>query len=270
MQGLYPRQVETKDVFAWFQQSVQLINRNFLNYLFSVLIFFGCLLAISQGIQLFAASAPALVLLLVFLFAGVFVFYFFIAALVVVSYCADHTESVTPSMVIQQFVSVQRAFLRMTISAVLLGLLYWYISVLMNPGSDISSMSEKTIALISKESSVVFYAFKVSAMFLYFLLIVKFFLRTFFSVPLIVFHGLSYQEAKMLSHNGIIKNIRPMSYVMLVWFIALSAATLFAPVLAIGLMPLFATFGYVAYRHIYLGQGENSVAVKQCSVSAPG
>ena len=262
MQGLDPQQVETKDVFAWFNQAIQLINRRLFSYFISVVIFFISLVAISQAMQLLQNSLPPLILLFAFLFTGAFIFYFFIAALVMISYCADHDEEITPSMIMKHFMYAQRAFILMTLLSLMIGVLYWYLSVLMNPGSDIISMSEKTISLLTNENSVMFYAFKTGSIFLYFLLTVMLFLRTFFSVPLIVFHNLNYHDAKALSHKGLFKNIRPMSYGMMLWLFLFMVSTAFFPVLVIAFMPLFSTFSYVAYRHIFLGQGTNKAAEK--------
>ena len=145
----------------------------------------------------------------------------------------------------------------MAFIGIAIGLCYWLASILMNPEKNVLTSSEQIIALLSKDSTLFYYLFKIGAVFLYFIVLVMFTLRTFFCVPLILFHELSYAEAQALSHRAIMKNIKVMSLVLMMWVIIFMLAMSVAPVLAVVFLPLFAAFNYVSYRHIFLRQGTN-------------
>jgi len=63
-------------------------------------------------------------------------------------------------------------------------------------------------------------------------------LRVFFSIPLMLFHGLDADAAQSLSHRAIVINIRPMSLVLLVWAMLLLGGMLLVPLLSLVLLPL--------------------------------
>ena len=117
--------------------------------------------------------------------------------------------------------------------------------------------SENLFNQFANENIAIFLSLKTGAVFLFFVLLTKISLRTFFSLPLILFHGLSYEVAKALSHKGILKNIQVMSKVLLLWTALIFITISVAPILVVFLLPLFAAFNYVTYRHIYLGEGIN-------------
>ncbi|MDH3327502.1 MAG: hypothetical protein OEM38_12405 [Gammaproteobacteria bacterium] len=265
MQGLEPQHVQGKDVLTWFIQSFQLIHRRFFSYFTAVTLFFVSLFLISQAIHLVQHVFPPLLLLVTFLITSAFIFYFFIAGLVMISHCSDHSQHINMNNIVQYFLPEQKTFFKMTIIAISVGLFYWVVSMVFNPGSDIFAMSQTTISLITDNNTVLFYVFKTGAVFLYFLLLVMFSLRTFFSVPLVIFHNLNYSDAKQLSQKAIFKNIKVMAHVLLSWSFIFFISMVFTPFLAIIFMPLFATFGYVAYRHIFLGKSTNQKAEElQC------
>ena len=260
MQGIEPQSVQSKDIIIWFQQSLLLIQRRFLSYFGAVMLFFATLFVISQAIQSVQHSVPALLLLIVFLAAAGFVFYFFIAGLTMISHCSDHSQHISVQQIMQHFLPSQKTFLKLTVVSILVGLFYWIVSVQLKPDTNIFEMSEKAIAVLTDGQETIFYVFKTGAVFLYFLLLVMFSLRTFFSTSLVIFHELNFHEARQLSHRALFKNMRTMGNVLFLWFVILLASMVFVPTLTIALLPLFTTFGYVAYRHIFLGQGLNKKA----------
>ena len=263
MKGMVPQQVQSKDVLVWFNESFQLMYRNILGYLVSVILFFTSLFLIGKVIVAAEQFFPDFILLVFFLLISGTLFYFFIAGLIMVSYCSDHTQNIHITDIARHFKPGHRAFFKLAFIAISVGFSYWYFSILLNPRSDVFIISEKAIELLIDENTIIFYLLKTGAIFLIFLLMVSVTLRTFFSVPLVIFHNLNYFDAKQLSHDAILKNIKPMIYVMVIWFILFSASLTFIPSSVIVLMPLFATFGYVSYRHIFLGQGLNNEAVKK-------
>lgn len=270
MHGIEPQFVQNKDIITWFHQSLLLIQRRFLSYIGAVVLFFATLFIISQAIQSVQHAIPSLLLLIIFLAAAGFVFYFFIAGLTMISHCSDHSQYISMRQIMQYFLPSQKTFLKLTLVSILLGLFYWVVSVQLKPDTNIFEMSDKAIAVLTDGQSTIFYVFKTGAVFLYFILLAMFSLRTFFSTSLVIFHELNFHEARQLSQRALIKNIRTMGNVLIIWFVVLLVSMVFVPPLTIALLPLFTTFGYVAYRHIFLGQGLNKKAHQLTPVTASG
>jgi len=262
MQTMEPQQVELKDIKAWLLQALELIHRKIAAFLLSVVLYFVSLFFCSQALTSITSFGAPIFLLLTFLIFSAFIFYFILAELVMVSHCSDHSQSINPGALIHNFLPSQKVFLKMALFGITIGLAYWCASIALNPEKDILSISEQIIFLLSKDSTLVFYLLKIGAVFLYFILLVMFTLRTFFSIPLILFHDLNYAEAQALSHRAIMKNIKVMSIVLMMWVVVFMLSMSLMPVFAVVLLPLFAAFNYVSYRHIFLGQGLNE-KVKQ-------
>ncbi len=252
-----PQMVEPKDITRWLKQAYDLMNRRILAYLLSVSLFFICLFFCSQALVSASIMAAPILLLVVFLIFTAFLFYFTLAELVMVSFSSDHSHSINPSAIIHTFLPNQKVFFKMTVFGVVIGISYWFASVLLNPGKDVYTISEQIITLLTKDSTLIFYLLKMGAVFLCFILLVMFTLRTFFCVPLILFHDMNYSEAQTLSHRAIMKNMRVMSIVLMMWVTVFIIAINVVPALAIVFLPLFSAFNYVSYRHIFLGQGTN-------------
>lgn len=257
MQSMEPQYVEATDILKWLKQSFELINRRFLPFLILVCSFFLVLFFCTQAMSSVNQVVSPVFLLMGFLVFTAFIFYFSIAGLIMISYSADHSQNIQMSAIIQQLLQNQKGFLKMAILGTCIGLFYWYASLLLNVDKSVLGSSEQIISLLSKNSTLVFYLLKTSAVFLYFVVLVMFTLRTFFSVPLILFHDLSYAEAQLLSQKAILKNLKVMSSVLMMWIVVFMMAMNIAPVLAVILLPVFAAFIYVAYRHIFLGLGSN-------------
>ena len=268
MQTMEPQLVESKDITCWLKQAYLLINRRILAYLVSVSLFFVALFFCSQALMSASTIGSPILLLVVFLVFTVFLFYFTLAELVMVSYSSDHSHSINPSTIIHTFLPNQKVFFKMAVFGVVIGISYCFASILLNPGKDVYAISEQIIALLTKDSTLIFYLFKTGAVFLCFILLVMFMLRTFFCVPLILFHDMNYAEAQALSHRAIMKNMKVMSIVLMMWVTVFIVAIKVAPVLAIVLLPLFSTFNYVSYRHIFLGQGTNEKVKERKEVVA--
>jgi len=257
MQTMEPQRVESKDISLWLKQAYFLINRRVLAYFLSVSLFFVSLFFCSQALASASAIGAPILLLVVFLIFTAFLFYFTLAELVMVSFSSDHSHSINPSAIIHAFLPNQKVFLKMTVFGVVIGISYCFASVLLNPGKDVYAISEQILTLLTKDSTLIFYLFKTGAVFLCFILLVMFTLRTFFCVPLILFHDMNYAEAQALSHRAIMKNIKVMSIVLMMWVTVFVISVNVAPALAIVFLPLFSAFNYVSYRHIFLGQGTN-------------
>jgi len=268
MQSMEPQSVETSDILKWIKQSFELINRRYLPFLSLVLSFFLLLFFCTQAMSSVNSAISPVFLLLVFLIFAAFLFYFSIAGLVMVSFSSDHSQSIQPSAIIHQFMLSQKGFFRMAVMGTCIGLFYWYASLLLNSEQSVLGSSEQIVQLLSKDSTLIFYLLKTGAVFLYFIILVMFTLRTFFSVPLILFHDMSYADAQMLSQKAIIKNLKVMSSVLMLWILIFMMAMKFIPALAVVLLPMFATFNYVAYRHIFLGQSSNEKVRAHKSVAS--
>jgi len=257
MQCLEPQRVCNKDILCWFKASFELINRRFFANLFAVSLFFLILFFCTQALVVTHQFVSPVFMLFVFLIFTAFAFYLSIAGLIVISHFSDHSHVINLSNIIHSFVPSQKVVLKLSLIGICVGLFFWYCSVLMNPGSSIISSSESLIRVLSSDHTTMFYILKTAAVFLFFALLAMLLLRSFFSLPLILFHGLSYEEAQNLSHKGIIKNIKVMSHVLILWTVATLLIIKLAPMLILLLLPLFACFIYVTYRHIYLGEGMN-------------
>jgi len=257
---LEPIRVDAKDIKRWIFQSFDLINRRWLAYLLFVGFFFSTLYASTLALNTVKDVGPPIVLLLLFLVVSAFLFYFSIAGLVMISHSSDHSRKISLATIVQTFLPSQKIFLKMSVIAIGFGLFYWYISILMNPGSSIAASSESIVNILGQDETLLFYLFKTAAVFSYFLLLVLFTLRIFFSVPLILFHDLNYQEAQALSQKAIFLNMKVMMQVLLIWIMAFLVTMKITPVLSLLLIPLFAGFVYVAYRQIFLQVGDNQKA----------
>jgi len=260
MQCLEPQRVCNKDIFSWLKQSFELINRRILANLFAVCLFFLILFFSTQVLVVSNQLTSPVFLLFGFLVFTAFIFYLSIAGMVVISHYSNHSHVINMSSVIHGFIPSQKVILKLSIIGICVGLFFWYCSLLINPEASVIGSSEHLIRVLSNDHTAIFYMMKTGAVFLFFVLLAMLWLRSFFSLPLILFHGLSYSEAQNLSHKGIMKNIQVMSHVLILWAFIVLLTIKLAPVLILFLLPLFACFNYVTYRHIYLGEGLNEKA----------
>jgi len=260
MQCLEPQRVSSKDMINWFKQSFELINRRIIANVSAVGIFFLILFFSSQAMLASEALMTPVFLLFLFLVFTGFIFYLTLAGLVVISYCSDNSQTIHFSEIIHSFIPSQKMLLKLAIIAVSVGVCFWYISIMMNPGSSVLQSSENLIGSLGNDQIVFSYLLKTGTVFLFYVLLAMLALRSIFSLPLILFHGLSYDEAQSLSHKGMIKNIFVMTNVLGFWALCVLAASMLAPFLIFLLLPLFSCFIYVAYRQVYLGEGLNEKA----------
>lgn len=260
MQCLEPRSVELKDSLHWFKQAFELISRRLLTYGFSIAVFFSILFFASQSVNTLSETSSPIIFTAILVLFSAFIFFFILAKLILVSHCADNSRSFDINALFSLFIPNQKVFFKMSALAVLTGFFFWYITIFFHPEKNILTSSESIMAMLANSDSVIYFLLTENATFLYFSLIVFFIFRTFFSIPLILFHQLDYKEAKQLSHKGLVKNINVMFHVLAVWVVIFMTAITLAPALAILMLPLFATYMYVSFRHIYWGQGTNESA----------
>lgn len=260
MQCLDPQTVELKEALSWFRQSVELVYRRGLAYLTSVFFFFAVLFVVSQSTVLFTEMVSPVVTVSALIIFSAFAFFGILASLVILSHCSDHSENYRIKSLLNAFMPNQRVFFQMALLAVSCGLFFWYTTIILHPEKNLLTSSVGILEMLSSNDSMLAFIFSENAVFLYFSLIVFLIFRTFFSVPLILFHQLNYHDSQTLSQKAIIKNIKVLSQVMAIWIIAFLLCIQVAPLLATLLLPVFATFVYVSFRHIFWGQGSNERA----------
>ncbi len=267
MQCLDPQTVETKDALAWLKQSFALITRRYCAYISLVTFIFIVLFLASQsintlmmaGLAEYASSIVTVFALLVF---SAFTFYFIFSNLILLSFWSDQSERFSLHSLLRIVLPNQKTIFKMALLAIITGLLFWCITLLFHPDKNLLTTTSGILQMLASSDSAIRFIFSESAVFLYFLLVASLFFRTLFSLPLILFHQLSYHEARALSQKAIQKNLRVLGNVMLIWIVVLLLVIKMAPVLAVLLIPLFSTYLYVAFRHIFWGQGCNE-KVKQ-------
>lgn len=260
MQCLDPQTVELKEALRWFKQSFELICRRYIAFFSSVALFFAVLYCASQLVsQLSALDSPIIMVSVLVVFSA-FAFFVILANFILLSHWANHSENFNLQIFIRSFMPNQKVFFQMALLAVVSGLFFWYVTIILHPEKNLLTSTTNIIQMLGSTDSLLQFIVSENAVFLYFALLVFLLFRTYFSVPLILFHQLSYQEAQSLSQKGIIKNIKVITQIMAIWIIAFLMAIQAAPIMAVLLLPLFGTFLYISFRHIFWGQGSNEAA----------
>lgn len=258
MATLQPRKVEIRDVVHWWKAAFELVNRRIAFYFFVVAAY--CFFAYfgMQAIVSITFYLPLLSLSLVYLFYAAFLLYFALACFVVLAHCADKSLYLSLSRLIGVLMPEQKTLLKMAAMALLVGTAIWALSLSLDPQRGLIAGGEAVVEkMVASQDDPFQYIFQITAAMLYFLLLSLYALRIFFSIPLVVFHELSYREAKQMSQRAIIVNIAPMSLVLVTWAILFLVALRASPILAIALFPLLGSFIYVGYRHVFIGDMEN-------------
>lgn len=257
MQYLEPQCVDTKDILKWFKQSLELISRRWLAYISSVSVFFLIVYFAAQSIVSLGELGSPIALVSILVIFSAFIFFFILSNLVLLAYWSDHSQGFSLNSLFNSFLPSQKVFFKMAIVAVSSGFFFWYVSILLHPEKNLLSSSLDILQMLDNNHSSIQFVFSEGAVFLYFSLIVMFIFRTLFSVPLILFHHLNYQDAQHLSQKALMKNVKVVSHILLIWVCLFLAAIKIAPVLAALLLPIFGTFLYVSFRHIFWKQGCN-------------
>jgi hypothetical protein len=81
--------------------------------------------------------------------------------------------------------------------------------------------------------------------------------KVLFCVPLILFHGLSWIDAKRLSHHAQRLNARALRRLRFPVYLPMFVAYAF-PFLVVPMIPWIGALIYVVYRHVFLGRKENA------------
>ena len=261
MKTLEPKKVDTKDIPLWFKESFSLITRRAPLFLTSLLAFFAILFFSIRAFATLAETTHPLILLPLFLLFVAFVMHFFFSDLLLLAFSSDNSQKVQFSERAHALIPEQKAFLKMTLMAFLVGSTFWLLSLSMNVNKDLLSACISVVdRMLFEQDMPLFFMLKLLATMLYFMLLAMFLLRTFFCIPLMLFHELPYAEARALSHRAIIINFQTMCTVIILWAILLLGTMAVANILALILFPLLPVFVFVCYRNIFLGQAENTPA----------
>lgn len=257
MHYLEPHRVETKDLLSWFKESFELIGRRWLTYIISVLLFFLIVYFAGHSVNSFGEQGSPIVLVSILVFFTAFIFFFVLSNLVLLSHWSDQSQSYSIHSLFEAFLPSQKIFFKMAVITVCSGLFFWYLSILLHPEKNLLSSSISIIHMLDNRASSLQFVLSTSAIFLYFSLLMMFISRTFFSVPLILFHQLNYLEAQHLSKMAFMKNFKVMINVLAIWVCIFLLSIKLAPVLAVLFLPLFGAFMYVSFRQIFWGQEYN-------------
>lgn len=261
MKTLEPKKVDVKDIPLWFRESLSLISRRFVLFASSLLAFFVILFFAVRAFATVAETTHPLVMLPIFLLFVAFVLHFFFSDLLLLAFSSDNSRKITVTERAQTLMPEQKAFLKMTITAFMVGSAFWLISLSMNVDKDLLSACIGIVdRMVFEQDMPLFFMLKLVAAMLYFMLLAMLLLRTFFCIPLMLFHDLPYPEASALSHRAILINFQTMCIVLVAWALLLLGAMIAANVLALVLLPMLPAFVFVSYRSIFLGQTENSPA----------
>jgi hypothetical protein len=91
-------------------------------------------------------------------------------------------------------------------------------------------------------------------------------LTSFFQFPCMTLLGLPFRDAWRLGAAGQIRNLVPMFGVALMFMVLPATFALLLPPLVPGLYGFLGALGYVAFREIFLGVGENQPQVEAAAV----
>lgn len=261
MQVIQPRRVEVSSVGAWARESVRLIGRRPMGFLAAVAAFFVvCFIALRAVTSIAEVSSGMWVLAIYLPFCSVILVYA-VAELVLVAHHSDHSERVTIGGDAHALFRYQKVFAKFALFAFLIGAGYWIVGISADPARHFAQACQGLVdRMVFEQDAPASVLALVDAGMLYFLLLAMFSLRTFFAIPLMLFHDVEYSVAQSLSQKAILMNMQPMSVVLFSWAGLFLVAMLKAPILAVVLMPLFGVFIYVCYRHVFLGVTESQPA----------
>jgi len=262
MKTLEPKKVDSKEIPLWFKESFSLILRRSALFIGSILAFFAILFLAIRAFATLAEQTPPLLLLPIFLLCAAFILHIFFSDLLLLAFSSDNSRKINISDRMRSLIAEQKHFLKMTFMAFLVGAAFWLISLTMNSDRDLLSACIAVVdRMLFEKEMPLFFMLKLLATMLYFMLLAMFLLRTIFCIPLMLFHELPYAEASALSHRAIIINFHTMCTALILWALLLLGTIALANVFALLLFPLLPVFIFVCYRHIFLGQTENSPAM---------
>ncbi|MDH5729296.1 MAG: hypothetical protein OEZ58_09920 [Gammaproteobacteria bacterium] len=262
MAQLEPRIIQVADLSHWLSTALQLILRRGFAFLCLILGFYFAIYAGVAPIANFAHEMPAIVSVsLLFVYTAI-IFVAFFAFMIIQSYLSDHSLRSGWTQIVVAVLQIQKPILRLSILSLFIGSFFWVVALTMNIDKSVLTSCEKIVSrLIEEKNLFLMFELDLSAGFLYFFFLAQFALRTFFALPLMLFHEADYAIAQELSQRAIYINIKPMSVVLFSWALLLMFTMLKASIFAPLLLLVFAVYCYVAYRDIFLGQAKNA-AVK--------
>jgi hypothetical protein len=261
MRTLEPKRVEHRDVIDWFSVALQLIWRRKLAYLAVTLVFFGVVMLTIRSFASIAPQLPAVVGVAGFLIFCAVALAIALSSLIMLSHQADHSQPVNVSAQLATLAPAQKDLIRMALLVFFVGAFYWIAYLSLSAKGNILLYCEELMNSFTGQHGLPLeLSFHLGAGFLYFMLLVLISMRHYFSLPLIFFHDLDYHAAQQLGQRAIVMNIRPITTMLISWIVVLALAFKLLPWLSLLLLPLMGAYSYVAYRHIFHGEKENTAA----------
>ena len=261
MKTLEPRRVEISETYTWLKEALELISRRLIPFILSVVLFIGLIYIAIRAFSTIIPALPAALSLSIFLVYCAFMVFVVLTDMIVLAFLSDSSQAADIGERLRILMPEQKKLLVLSFKALLVGGSIWVFFLTVNPNKDFFDTCEQVISrMMLEKDNPLFFIFQLTATVLYFLVLSLIGLRTFFSIPLVLFHDLGYKEATLLSHRAIMINIQPMTMAMITWIMLFVVAITAVNVLSLILFPLFAAYVYVSYRHIFIGQLENDPA----------
>ncbi|MDH5546559.1 MAG: hypothetical protein OEZ43_13270 [Gammaproteobacteria bacterium] len=261
MKTIEPRRIAVADTLFWLKEALELISRRLLVFIGSVTLFVVSVYVAIRAVVPLIPESPSLLILSIFLIFCAFSLFVILTDLIVLAFLSDNSLAADPGERLRTVLPEQKKLLRLALMALLVGASIWVTFLYVHPSRDLYQACDKVLSsiLLDKDNPISF-IFKLTATVLYFLILALVGLRTFFSIPLIVFHDLNYVEAQALSQRAIYINIQAISMALVTWILMFMVSMSVVPIASAVLFPLFGAYVYVAYRHVFLGQKENKPA----------
>jgi len=207
-----------------------------------------------------ANSSPAVLAVAGFVIFTTIVLMVALSGMLMLAHQSDHSLPVALSAQLATLVPAQKDLVKMALLVFFIGTFYWVVYLAISVKGDLLQYCQALLDSFAANASSPFgIAGRVICGVLYFTLLVLISMRLFFSLPLMFFHDLDYTQAQRLGQRGLFINLQPVTSLLIVWIVVLSLSIKIAPWLAVVLVPLMASYSYVAYRHVFLGEKQNSV-----------
>jgi len=258
MKTLEPNRVELTDVANWFKLALLLLTRRPVYFFLVTIIYFFAMFFVQTAITSLSESVFPIVLFSLYVAVVTFILFLVLCGFILQAEVADHSQASDFRSLLEAVISGQRVILRISIIAMFVGAFYWVVMLGFAKDTNVLQSAEQVIDTMLAQHGLPFmFECKVTATFLYFLFLATFSLRLFFALPLVAFHQLDFRHAQSLSHKAVMINIRPMTFVLMLWAILLFVVMRLAPLVSVLLFPLFGIFTYIAYRQVFLGVRDN-------------
>lgn len=259
MRSIEPVQISHQDVLSWFVSAWKLIARRKAAFA-TVSILFPVIIALAtKAIASIADFTPAVVAVSSFILFASFVFACLLAVTIMVAHQSDQSRPLELGRQLATLAPAQKDLLKMALLVFFVGAFYWITYITVFSGSNLLEYCQRILSGFEVVSVLpLALAVQVTAGLLYFALLVLISMRLFFSLQLMFFHDLDYDQARELGQRGLLINIQPVTTMMISWIVILGVSLKLVPWLSLVLMPLLGAYAYVAYRHVFLGQQNNA------------